>query len=355
MPDRRRKRPNRTVLLLALLLGWPAAAQQVDLTRRPVAAGTEFAWRFRDAAGSERRLAWRLADERRALARPLPPIDGPEANARLDAAWTAHNARVRAEADGRLAERLSAFAARLPDGVVLRLGGSAERRQVELEDRSGDRARLAAAMQALDGELAQARAQEERNAKAAAEAAAPELFRAVYRPLHYVPDARLGGRLRPDYAALAHRDRAAVAPLARAIGAAAGPDRQARLALALTFVQSLPYDDTPARGGSEAFLPPLAVLAENRGDCDSKATLLAALLAELLPERAAALLLLSDHAVLALPAEAGEEAVALTVAGRAYLALEAAGPGLLPPGRLGGRSRAGLAADGVLAVIEFGG
>jgi hypothetical protein len=126
--------------------------------------------------------------------------------------------------------------------------------------------------------------------------------------------------------------------VARALGATPSvvDSDRARIALALAFFQEVPYallDDKVRQGGD--FLPAPALLAQNRGDCDSKAVALAAVLRTYTPWRKLAVVTMPEHAILAvdLPAEPGDQTI--RTQGRQYVALEAAGPALAPVGRVG--------------------
>lgn len=70
----------------------------------------------------------------------------------------------------------------------------------------------------------------------------------------------------------------------------------------LGFVQSIPYSKLESRELSSGlgFNPPLKVLWENQGDCDSKATLTLAILRTLMPRVKLALVLLDEHALIAI-------------------------------------------------------
>ena len=95
----------------------------------------------------------------------------------------------------------------------------------------------------------------------------------------------------------------------------------------LAFVQAIPYQQLQSEDGrrGSGFLLPQQVLSNNRGDCDSKVTLLASLWRYLQPEIPLVLLFVPDHALLgvALPAQGAEET--LTVAGGRWLLAEPTG------------------------------
>jgi hypothetical protein len=126
--------------------------------------------------------------------------------------------------------------------------------------------------------------------------------------------------------------------VARALGDVpnvANDDRD-RIALALGFFQQIPYavlEDKQRRGGD--FLPGPALLAQNRGDCDSKAVALAAVLRDFTRWRKLVVVTMPGHAILAvdLPAQEGDWIV--RSGGRLYVALEAAGPAMAQIGKVG--------------------
>jgi hypothetical protein len=144
-----------------------------------------------------------------------------------------------------------------------------------------------------------------------------------------------------DFAAATTALQGPMTAVARALGATpkiADSDR-ARIALALAFFQEVPYallEDKVRQGGD--FLPAPALLAQNRGDCDSKAVALAAVLRTYAPSRKLVIVTMPEHAILAadLPAEPGDQTI--RTQGRQYVALEAAGPALVPVGRVGGHT-----------------
>jgi hypothetical protein len=124
---------------------------------------------------------------------------------------------------------------------------------------------------------------------------------------------------------------------------------RARVAVALGFFQEIPYamlEDKRRQGGD--FLSAPALLAQNRGDCDSKAVALAAVLRTFTRFRKLAVVTMPGHAILAveMPAQPGDTTI--RQGGRLYVALEPAGPALAPIGQVSTYSAkylAGLARD----------
>ncbi|PKI13279.1 hypothetical protein CXF71_20515 [Colwellia sp. 12G3] len=104
----------------------------------------------------------------------------------------------------------------------------------------------------------------------------------------------------------------------------------------LSFVQSIPYSTLESRitSSGAGFNPPLQVLWENQGDCDSKMTLTAALLRALMPRIDMALIYIDGHAFIGIdiPGEPGE--ISIEHNDVTYLLAEPTGPALLPLGTL---------------------
>ena len=104
----------------------------------------------------------------------------------------------------------------------------------------------------------------------------------------------------------------------------------------LSFVQNIPYSELESRltSSGAGFNPPLRLLWENQGDCDSKMTLTAALLRALMPRIEMALIYIDGHAFIGIniPAKAGE--VTIEHEKINYLLAEPTGPALLPLGKL---------------------
>ena len=150
--------------------------------------------------------------------------------------------------------------------------------------------------------------------------------------------------IKQDHVRIALESRAELAPLAEQLkqeGATETEARQKTVAHILDFIQAIPYqllDSLSGRSG-KGFLSPRQVLEQNRGDCDSKVTLMAALLAQRFPELKQAMVFVPGHALLgvALPARPGQ--ATLSWQGESYLLLEPTGPAQLPMGQLAPTSK----------------
>jgi hypothetical protein len=98
----------------------------------------------------------------------------------------------------------------------------------------------------------------------------------------------------------------------------------------LAFLQSIPYDDMTQ---SDFDLnTPIRMLAERRGDCESKQVFMAGLLRRLFPDRVVQLVTLPDRAHILLALEMPELPASSTYPkdGRRYVIMDATGPGASP-------------------------
>jgi hypothetical protein len=146
-------------------------------------------------------------------------------------------------------------------------------------------------------------------------------------------------RLRPDYARIARESLEPLRPVADALAASAsGLPRRDGLGRLLLFLQTIPYDRLDDRATDAGFLLPLVLLAENRGDCDSKAVAFAALAHLLYPDVPIALVLVPQHAFVALGLPAARGDRTLRHGGREWVLAEPVGPHVLPVGKLGEES-----------------
>jgi len=120
----------------------------------------------------------------------------------------------------------------------------------------------------------------------------------------------------------------------------------------LSFIQSIPYSTLESRATSSGagFSPPLKLLWENQGDCDSKVTLTAALLRTLMPRVNMIMVFIDQHALMGInvPAKAGE--TTLIFEGGNYVLAEPTGPALYPLGEISPESK--LAIDNNHFSIE---
>lgn len=124
--------------------------------------------------------------------------------------------------------------------------------------------------------------------------------------------------------------------------AAQAPDDRAFVDLALSFVQSIPYESRYKKKDDPGYRWPLSVLGANRGDCDSKWVLFLAIVRAHLPEVPLAVVYVPNHALagVALDKEPGDRTFELD--GTRFLYAEPVGPAQLPlGGKVPGKHKAG--------------
>jgi hypothetical protein len=140
-----------------------------------------------------------------------------------------------------------------------------------------------------------------------------------------------------DYVAATRGYMRTMWPLSQALlGIAGGADERARIGLALSFFQAIPYDQLTdrVRSGGYDFAPPPTLLDLNRGDCDSKAVALACVLRAITPGRLSAMATMPGHAILAVDVPWREGDAWVREQGRVFIALEPAGPAMAPVGQV---------------------
>ncbi|BBK43656.1 hypothetical protein STVA_36760 [Allostella vacuolata] len=303
-------------VLLAMLLGPPqAGAKQLGFARQVDKGNVDYAYRFNDAEGREQSLRFRLPEAAVSRGhREYRPIDSPE---------VANSLKRRVE--------------QTLDEYVRPLGGSIT---VTVERKKGSLSVHYEVKLPPNRATATVEAEVERRA----ETATSETYAAFFN----VRDAT-GAEVRPDFARIVPRAVGDLKPVADAI-AAQTPDERERIALALAFVQSIPYA-VPDRRNQGGFVMPAAFFDLNRGDCDVKSAALAAILMSILPNRSIAMVLPPEHALLAIDIPSAGDEAKIVVNGRSYVLLEPTGPALWPIGRVAeetGRKMAGTRSETVV-------
>ena len=144
--------------------------------------------------------------------------------------------------------------------------------------------------------------------------------------------------VKPDHIRFINEAVTALLPASQALYELMDEDSTSRayVNMILSWVQSIPYNALEDRMTSNGagYIPPSEVLLTNKGDCDSKAALTAALLRSLLPNLHMTLVFLPEHALLGanLPHFDGEEKV--SDGGMDYLLLDPTGPSLMKVGEV---------------------
>lgn len=315
MLHRIRGLPASVALLAMLLATGTAGAKQIVFGRHMDKGSVEYSYRFNDAEGHIRSLRFRLPEATVLRSqREYRPIDSPE---------VAHSLKKRVE--------------QTIDEYVRPLGGTIT---VNIERKKGSLSVHYEVKLPPNRATAAVEAEVERRA----ETATSETYAAYYN----VRDGA-GAEVRPDFARIVPRAAADLKPVAEAIAAATSDERE-RIALALAFIQSIPYA-VPNRRSQGGFVMPAAFFDLNRGDCDVKSAALAAILMTLLPNRSIAMVLPPEHALLAVDIPSAGDEAKIVVNGRSYVLLEPTGPALWPIGRVAeetGRKMAGTTSETVV-------
>lgn len=99
----------------------------------------------------------------------------------------------------------------------------------------------------------------------------------------------------------------------------------------LGWIQSIPYDEMENRATSNGagFVPPIHLINQNKGDCDSKVTLMAHLMRQLYPKVKMAIVFLPKHALLGMNLSYLQSDETIDIGGYSYTLSEPVGPGLI--------------------------
>lgn len=142
----------------------------------------------------------------------------------------------------------------------------------------------------------------------------------------------------PDHLRIMQQSLPDLTPIAAAIKQQL-PDASIRdyIAFISSWLQQIPYSSLEDRSNGAGFNPPLKLLRENRGDCDSKAVVLAALIRLLSPETKIVILYLPKHAMLGIEVpqeQLQQDDETIILQGTRYLLADATGPANLKPGEI---------------------
>lgn len=107
----------------------------------------------------------------------------------------------------------------------------------------------------------------------------------------------------------------------------------------LDWLQRIPYQRLDERSQSSAagFLPPLQLIEQHRGDCDSKVVLMASLLRLLLPDVPLVIVYLPSHAVLGIGMQSQSGDQQLRLDGQNFVLADPTGPAIQSVGEINKR------------------
>jgi hypothetical protein len=148
--------------------------------------------------------------------------------------------------------------------------------------------------------------------------------------------------IKPDHLRYVSENTAALLPVAQAMFEKLPINSKTRayIHLVLSWVQSIPYNELKNRltSNGAGYLPPLSVIANNQGDCDSKTVLMASLVRSLFPDVKMTMVFLPNHALLGIALPFRKNGQTLNIDGMDYLLMEPTGPSKIPLGEISNRS-----------------
>lgn len=137
------------------------------------------------------------------------------------------------------------------------------------------------------------------------------------------------GNVMPDHKRIVQRYGPALAPVQAAIKQATRgmPPREV-VNFIMGFLQSIPYDLLNSRYTSNGagFQTPYGLLTGNKGDCDTKAVALLALLRGIYPNIRLTMVYVPEHAFVGLALPRGPQDYALNLKGQAFVLADPTGP-----------------------------
>ncbi|MFT2089834.1 hypothetical protein [Paraglaciecola sp. 2405UD69-4] len=152
--------------------------------------------------------------------------------------------------------------------------------------------------------------------------------------------------VKPDHIRYINENKLALMPIAQAIYKMVPENSEPRvyINLLLSWVQSIPYDELQDRMTSNGagYLPPLSVIANNIGDCDSKSVLMASLIRALLPNVEMVMVYLPNHALLGVKLPLSPSEKTYEIDGVGYTLMEPTGPAKIPLSNISNTSRSNI-------------
>jgi hypothetical protein len=152
--------------------------------------------------------------------------------------------------------------------------------------------------------------------------------------------------IRHDHSKYTQLSSLSLSPVVEAIKAIQQQPKNPRefVEIALSWIQSIPYDTLENRLSSNGagFISPRDLLLQNQGDCDSKSTLMAALLKAYNPRINLEMVYLRDHALLGIAMRALPNDLTINKKGMRFVLLEPTGPAQLKIGEVADTTKMAL-------------
>jgi hypothetical protein len=146
-----------------------------------------------------------------------------------------------------------------------------------------------------------------------------------------------GNNIMPNHKKIAKRYAGALAPLTAAISAQTRAlSMRERASWIATFLQTIPYDTLMNRYTSNGagFQTPYGLLRNNKGDCDTKAVAMLAILRGLYPTLPLTMVYVPQHAFVGIGIAQGPNDYALKLGRRIFVLADPTGPSLLKVGEV---------------------
>ena len=141
--------------------------------------------------------------------------------------------------------------------------------------------------------------------------------------------------IKPDHQRMVKESLRGLQPVSDAfIELSKGHAQRRLLELVLSFVQSIPYAQMQSNDGlrGAGYIPPGQLIANNRGDCDSKSALLIGILKNIFPDMPIALIFVPGHALVGVNVAAKSSDKTVTLNGTRFVLIEPTGPAQRPFG-----------------------
>jgi len=152
--------------------------------------------------------------------------------------------------------------------------------------------------------------------------------------------------IRHDHAKYTLLSSSSLSPIVKAITSLQSNPTDSRefIQIALGWIQSIPYNRLEDRLSSNGagFVSPRDLLIQNQGDCDSKSTLMAALIKAYNQSIDVQMVFLPEHALLAVNVNALSDEMTLRYMGDEYVLLEPTGPAQLSIGKVADTTKLSL-------------
>lgn len=141
----------------------------------------------------------------------------------------------------------------------------------------------------------------------------------------------------PDHPAIASEVTPTLRELIQAIGEQLGTNTQRNyINYVASFIQQIPYNDLSNKLDSrgDGFVPPNQLLYYNQGDCDSKVTLMTAVIKQIIETPKMAIIYLPEHAVFGIAVNRRSGDTSVEHQGNNYVLVDVTGPAAMPMGQV---------------------